>query len=93
MDCGQKVGSRQVLCGKDAIHRFQRKLAPVMQKVGEMGLAKAGLAGQQRDAYRPALYPPEQFQAEALVHLGKIHVWKIRHEQYLAKGSYFFWQS
>ena len=35
-----------------------------------MGLAKACLTGQQRDAEGPALYPAQQLQAETLVHRG-----------------------
>ena len=46
MHCGQKIGCSQVLGGKDAIDRIQRELAPAVQKIGEMGLPKAGLAGQ-----------------------------------------------
>jgi hypothetical protein len=46
-----------------------------------MRLPKPGLARQQRDAESPPLYPPEQFQTEALMHLCNIHLWKIRHEQ------------
>jgi hypothetical protein len=45
-----------------------------MQKIREMRLAKAGLAGQQGDAESPPLYPSQQFQAEPFVHLRKIHV-------------------
>jgi hypothetical protein len=32
-----------MLCGKDAIHGLQRKLAPAVQKIREMRLAKARL--------------------------------------------------
>ena len=82
MHCGQKVGNRQMLGGKHAIDGLQRKLAPAVQKIGEMGLAQTGLTSQQRDADRPPRYPAEQFQAEAFMHLGKIHLWKIRHQQW-----------
>jgi hypothetical protein len=46
MDDGQKVGSRKVLGGEDAIHGFERKLPPGMQEIGEMGLAQSGLTSQ-----------------------------------------------
>jgi hypothetical protein len=46
-----------------------------------MGLAEAGLAGKERDAERSSLNSTQQLQAEALVHLGEIHMWKVRHEQ------------
>jgi hypothetical protein len=46
MQCGKKVGGSQMLGGEDAIHRLQRKLAPTVQEIGEMGLPKAGLASQ-----------------------------------------------
>jgi hypothetical protein len=39
-----------------------------------MRLAKAGLAGQQRDAKRSPLYPSQQFQAEPFMHLRNVHV-------------------
>jgi hypothetical protein len=52
-----------------------------MKKIGEMRLPEPGLAGQQRDAESSPLYPPEQFQTEALMHLCNIHLWKIRHRQ------------
>jgi hypothetical protein len=47
-----------------------------------MGLPKTSLARQQRDADRPPLYPAQQFQAESLVHLHKIHLWIVRHQQW-----------
>jgi hypothetical protein len=78
---GQKIGCRQMLGGQHAIHGLQRKLAPAAQEIGEMRLAQTGLTRQQGDAYRPPLNSAQQFQAEALVHLGEIHLWKIRHRQ------------
>lgn len=45
-----------------------------------MGLAKASLAGQQRDAQGTALNPAQQLDPEPLLQLGEIHLWKIHHE-------------
>jgi hypothetical protein len=81
MGSGQKVGSRQMLGGKHAIHGLQRKLALAAQEVRQMRLSQSGLPRQQRDAERPPLNPAEQFQAESLVHLREVHLWKIRHRQ------------
>jgi hypothetical protein len=39
------------------------------------------LAGQQGDTQRSSLYPAQQFQAEALAHLGQVHLWKIHHQK------------
>jgi hypothetical protein len=58
-----------------------------------MGLPKAGLAGQQRDAERPPLHPAQQLQPESLVHLGEIHLWKIRHQQWEKPIHVFFEQT
>ena len=44
-----------------------------------MRLAEAGLSSEQRNAERAALNSAQQLDAKALVHLGEIHVWKIRH--------------
>jgi hypothetical protein len=52
-----------------------------MQKIRQMRLPETGLAGKQRDAERPPLYPAQQFQAEPFVHLRKVHLWKICHQQ------------
>jgi hypothetical protein len=71
-----------MLGGQDAVDGLQRKLPPVVQKVGKMRLSKAGLTRQQRDTERAPLYPAQQFQAESFVHLGEIHLWKIRHQQW-----------
>jgi hypothetical protein len=46
-----------------------------------MRLSKSGLPRQQRYAERPPLYSAQQFQAEALVHLREVHLWKIRRRQ------------
>ena len=80
-DGGKEIGRGHVLRGQDAVHGFERKLAAAVQKVGEMRLRKAGLAGQQGDAERSALNPAQQFQAEALVHLSQVHLWKIHHQK------------
>jgi hypothetical protein len=57
-----------------------------------MRLPKPGLARQQRDTHRPPLYPAQQFQAEPLVHLSKIHLWIIRHQQYGGASFIFCWK-
>ncbi len=62
-DYGEQIVGFEVLCSEDPIHGFEGKLATAVQEVGEMGLAKAGLASQQRDAQRPPLYPSEQLKA------------------------------
>jgi hypothetical protein len=71
-----------VLGGKHAVKGLERELAPMVQEIGKVRLAKSGLARQQRDAERTPLDPAQQFQAESLVHLGKIHLWKIHHQQW-----------
>jgi hypothetical protein len=53
-----------------------------VQEIRQVGLPKAGLAGQQGDTERTPLYPAQQFQAEPFMHLRKIHLWKIRHQQW-----------
>jgi hypothetical protein len=55
-----------------------------------MRLAKAGLPRQQRNAQSPALNPAQQFQPEPFVHLGEIHLWKIRCQQYGRSVSVLF---
>jgi len=47
---GQKVGSGEVLCGEQAVDGFNGELASAVEEVGEMGLPKTGLAGEQGDA-------------------------------------------
>ena len=42
----QQVGHRQTLCGQDAVHRLQRKLAPAAQEVGNVRLSKTRLPRQ-----------------------------------------------
>ena len=64
-----------------------------VQKVGEMRLPQPRLACKQRDAEGAPLYPAQQFQAETLVHLDKIHLWKILHRQWRTNWPHFFWQS
>jgi hypothetical protein len=58
-----------------------------------MRLPKAGLPRQERDADSPPLNPAQQFQAEPLVHLGKIHLWKIRHQQWEPSVPIFLLQT
>jgi hypothetical protein len=64
-----------------------------MKKVGEMGLPKSGLPAQQRDAECPPLYSAQQFQAEVLVHLREIHLWKICRRQWDETSSHFLSKS
>ena len=45
-----------------------------------MRLAEACLPSQQRDAERATLNPAQQLNAKTLVHLGKVHLWTIRHQ-------------
>jgi hypothetical protein len=45
-----------------------------------MRLAKAGLVCKKGNAQRGALNFAQQLHTEALVHLGKIHMWKIRQQ-------------
>jgi DNA-binding response OmpR family regulator len=56
-------------------------------------LAEARLSSQQRNAERAALDSAQQLDAEALVHLGKIHVWKIRHRAWRQTVSLFLQQT
>lgn len=58
-DGRQQVGSDKMLRGEDAVHGVKRKLAAGAQKVGEMGLAKAGLPREERHAERPPLNPSQ----------------------------------
>ena len=60
---GKQVGSHELLGGEDSVHGVQRELPAAMEEIGEMGLSKAGLAGEQGDTERAALYPPEDLQA------------------------------
>lgn len=79
---GHQVGSAQVLRGKNAIQRVKRKMAAIMKKVGEVRLPKTRLAGEERDAECPPLNSAQQLKAQVLVHLGEVHLWRIRHQQW-----------
>jgi hypothetical protein len=89
----QQVGNRKALRGQDAVHGLQRKLTPAVQEIREVGLAETGLAGQERDTERTPLDPAKQFQAEALVHLAKIHLWKICRPQWAYDPIAFSWKT
>jgi hypothetical protein len=78
----QKIVDRHVLRSQNPVHSIQRKLPAAMQKIRQMRFPKTSLARQQRDANRPPLYPAQQFQSKSLVHLGKIHLWIVRHQQW-----------
>ena len=71
---GQQIAGRHVLRRQNPVQRLQRKLPPAVQEIRQMRLPKAGLARQQGDADGPPLYPAQQFQAEPLMHLGKVHL-------------------
>jgi len=58
-----------------------------------MRLPEARLPGKQRDADCAPLYTAQQFQAEAFMHLRKVHLWKIRHQQWPEVIPIFLWQS
>jgi hypothetical protein len=45
-----------------------------VQKIRKVRLPESGLSCQQRNAERTALYSPQQFKAETLLHLRKIHM-------------------
>ena len=78
---GQQIACGEVLGGKDSVHGIEGKLTPVVKEVGQMGLPEARLARQERDAERTPPYSAEQFRAKTLMHLGKIHLWKICPQQ------------
>ena len=78
---------------QDPVHGLQRELSPAMQKVREMGLPKSGLPAQQRDAECPPLNSAQQFQAEVLVHLREIHLWKICRQQWDGIMSHLSWKN
>jgi hypothetical protein len=90
---GQQIASRQVLSGEHPVHRFERELASIAQEIREMRLSKPGLTSQQRDAESAALYPVQQLNPQALVHLSKVHLWKIRHQAGRQTVSIFLQQS
>jgi hypothetical protein len=46
IECGQKVGSGEMLCSKNAIHGIERKLAAAVEEIGKMRLAEPGLTRQ-----------------------------------------------
>ena len=77
----QQVGCGEMLCGKDPVKRIEGKLAPGTQEVGEMGLAQTGLTRQKGHADRSPLNPAQQLLAQTLVHLSKVHLWKISFQQ------------
>jgi hypothetical protein len=70
-----------MLCGQDTIHGLERELSLSVQKIGKMCLSKPSLATEQRNAHRPPLYSAQQLEAKAFVHLCKVHLWKICHQQ------------
>lgn len=78
---GKQVVGFEVLCGENAVHCIEGKLPAAMQEIGEVGLSKAGLAGEQRNTQCPPLDSAKQLHAKTIVHLGEIHVWKICHQQ------------
>jgi hypothetical protein len=80
---GQEVGGGEVLGGKETVDCLKGELTAAVEEVGEVRLPEAGLAGQQGDAQSAPLNPAQQFQAEFLVHLRKIHLWKFRHEKWV----------
>ena len=47
IDSGKKIASRHVLRRKNQVHRLQRELPPVVQKIRQMRLPEPGLARQQ----------------------------------------------
>ncbi len=77
----QQIGDGESLRGQDTVYGLKRKLTAAAQEIRKMGLPKAGLAGEQRDAECAPLDPAQQFQAESLVHLAEIHLWKVRRQQ------------
>ena len=91
--CGQQIGGRHVLRGQNPIQGVERELAAAVQEIGQIRLAKAGLASVQRNAERPPLYSAQQFQAEVLVHLREIHLWKICRRQWDEFSSHFLSKS
>jgi hypothetical protein len=70
-----------MLCGKDPVQRIEGELAPGAQEIGEVGLAETGLTRQKGHADRSPLNPAQQFLAQTLVHLSKVHRLKISHQQ------------
>jgi hypothetical protein len=90
---GQQVGNRKALRGQNAVHRIQRKLTLAVQEIGEVGLPETSLPGQERYAERAALDPAKQFQAEALVHLAKVHLWKICRPQWANDPIAISWKT
>jgi hypothetical protein len=89
IDDRQEIWRNQALGGQNAIHGVQGEMAAAAQEVGDVGLAQPGLPSQERDAESPPLDPSEQFQAKSFVHLGKVHLWKIRHQQWGGRAYNF----
>ena len=89
----EQVGGGHALRGEDAVDCVEGELSPAMEKIGQMRLAETGLARQQGDTEAPPLNSAEQFQPETLVHLGKIHLWIIRHQQRQRIDTAFFQKS
>ena len=58
-----------------------------------MRLAEPGLLRKQRDAQSSALNSAQQLHTQAFVHLGKSHVWKVRHEPSAQPITVFFEQT
>jgi len=92
LEGGQEVGGGHVLGGEDAVKRFEGELALAAEEVGEMGLAQSGLARQKGHADRASLNPAQQFKAQPLMHLSKVHLWKIRRQPWRSKLADFSMQ-
>ncbi|MGD0631612.1 MAG: hypothetical protein ABR987_19960 [Terracidiphilus sp.] len=78
---------------QNAVNAFERKLAVITKKVGQVRLPKPGLARQQGDAHGAPLDPAQHFKPESLVHLRKVHLWKIRHQQWERRICVCSWKS
>lgn len=89
---GHQIGGGQMLRREDAVHGFEGELAPAVKKVGEVRLAESGLPREERDAQCAALDSAHDFKAEALVHLGNVHVWKVHHQQWRQMVAIFLEQ-
>jgi len=89
VESGQQVAGRKVLRGEHAVDCVEGKLTATVQEIGQMRLPEASLPGKQRDAKRTPLNPAQQLQAEFLVHLRKIHLWKFRHKKWVTRDHHF----
>lgn len=69
------------LRGEQTVERIEAEGSAPAQEVGYVGRLKTGLTGEDGSVHTASIDPPEEFQTEALMQLGKIHCGKLASRQ------------